>query len=208
MTTCPSIASYCKERNLPPLVAHKMCGVRSKHSCSNHSCSNHCMGSEAFITVQTVVKAENVGVNLHPSACEFFFQNVNVCVCACACVCACGCVCVCVWLACGSNRQEEQVAPRWVLPGWWLRIGGRCPFTIHVPSASAGGDCVPVTKRQQRDGGKHGTAILEKPTDRVFSFSTILHFSLTTEAALTDLAPAPEVDYTTLTLVWYSDSSA
>lgn len=44
---------------------------------------------------------------------------------------------VCVWLAGGSNRQEEQVAPRWGLPAWWVRTGGHWPFTIHVPSASA-----------------------------------------------------------------------
>lgn len=66
---------------------------------------------------------------------------------------------MCACLARGSKRQEEQVAPRQVLPGWWVTIGGRCPFTIHVPSGSADSGCVPVTQRDQREDAH--TAMLE-----------------------------------------------
>lgn len=72
----------------------------------------------------------------------------------------------CVWLARGSNRQEEQVAPRWVLPGWWMRIGGCCPFTIHVPSASG--------RQWARPGGDEGRELCTMLQTCIFI--TALHF--------------------------------
>lgn len=112
----------------------------------------------------------------------------------------------CVWLARGSNRQEEQVAPRRVLPGWWVTIGGRCPFTIHVPSVSADSDCVSVTQREQREGGRRPRGHVGKPTAH-FQSCPPLH-SRSRLTALTDLAPVPVVNYTTVILVWYYASSA
>lgn len=35
------------------------------------------------------------------------------------------------------KQTREAGGTRRVLPRWWVMIGGRCPFTIHVPSASA-----------------------------------------------------------------------
>lgn len=68
------------------------------------------------------------------------------------------------------------MAPRWVLLGWWVRIGEHCPFTIHVPSAMAGSDCIPVTKRQQRDGGRKLHCHVKKnTTDHLLIFTTTLH---------------------------------
>ncbi len=102
----------------------------------------------------------------------------------------CVCVCVCVWLARGSNRQEEQVAPRRVLPGWWVRIGRSCPFTIHVPSASTDSDCIPVTKKEQRDGGRK----VHRYVTESDNSAGILHFILAVEFPLTNLALCPAIN--------------
>lgn len=66
----------------------------------------------------------------------------------------------------GQTDKKSRWPPRWVTPGWWVRIGGRCPFTIHVPSASANSDSIPVTKKEQRDGGRELYCHVRKPTYR------------------------------------------
>lgn len=63
----------------------------------------------------------------------------------------------------------------------------------HLPQPT-----VPVTKREQRDGERKMHCHVRKPTDH---FTAVLHFILAAVTALTDLAAAPVVNYTTVILV-------
>lgn len=49
------------------------------------------------------------------------------------------------------KQTREAGGTRRVLPRRWVMIGGRCPFTIHVPSASA--DKRLASQRHRGNGG-------------------------------------------------------
>lgn len=102
------------------------------------------------------------------------------------------------WFVRGWQEGQTDKRSRWH-PGGCCRVSGyelvgAALFTIHMPSASAGSDCVPVTKREQRDGGRELSCHVRKPTDRLLIFTTFLHSVLAAQTALTDLAPLPVVN--------------
>lgn len=115
------------------------------------------------------------------------------------------------WCVRGWQEGQTDKRSRWH-PGGCCRVGGyelvgAALFTIHVPSVSAGSDCIPVTKREQRDGGRKLNCHVRKPTDPLLIFTTFLHFVLSAETALTDLALVPVVNYTMVIFVRYYASS-
>lgn len=68
--------------------------------------------------------------------CKIYFFSAQFSVWLCVpLVCVRVCVCVC---GCWHEGQTDKRS-RWY-PGGCCRVGGRCPFTIHVPSALATGD--------------------------------------------------------------------
>lgn len=83
------------------------------------------------------------------------------------------------------KQTREAGGTRRGLPLWWVMIGGRCPFTIHVPSASA--DKWLVSQWHRGKGGMEEGGCTAK--------LKILILNSCCRNSSTDLAQLPKLDY-------------